>query len=330
MNKDQYRRYQILDKCFSNNMRKYYFDTLVETVSNEMAETTGNPFISPRTIKYDIQYMIDNYDIELESDLKDGKKKIYRYKDLSFSINNLAVNIKEIEKITDAFAVLQRIQGLEDFGWVQESLPRFQNLLGNQKPVISFSKNDRIYYIENLFLRLYNAIVYKKVLKISYQDFNSSEPYYVIFHPYHIKEYNRRWFVFGKNQENGVETWNLALDRFKDMEVLENSSYENSDINWFEYFDDIVGVTRKLDGIIEPIIIETDLLTWKYINSKPFHISQKKLSEAHEKVFFKLDVIINRELKNQLLSFGSSLRVLEPSSFAGEMKREFLKAISLY
>jgi predicted DNA-binding transcriptional regulator YafY len=311
-------------------MRKYYFDTLVKTVSDEMAEITGNPLISSRTIKYDIQYMIDNYDIELESDLKDGKKKIYRYKDINFSINNLAVNLKEIEKITDAFAVLQRIQGLEDFGWVQESLPRFQNLLGIQKPVISFSKNDRIYYIENLFLRLYNAIVHKKVLKISYQDFNSSEPYYVIFHPYHIKEYNRRWFVFGKNQENGVETWNLALDRFKGIEVLENSSFENSEINWFEYFDDIVGVTRKLDGIVEPIIIETDLLTWKYINSKPFHISQKKISEAYEKVVFKLEVIINRELKNQLLSFGSSLRVLEPSSLAGEMKEEFLKAISLY
>jgi predicted DNA-binding transcriptional regulator YafY len=49
-----------------------------------------------------------------------------------------------------------------------------------------------------------------------------------------------------------------------------------------------------------------------------------------EKVVFKLEVIINRELKNQLLSFGSNLRVLEPLIFVEEMKEEFLKAINLY
>ncbi len=209
MVKNQYQRYQVLDKCFSNRIVKYTFKDLVKKVNQELVDYGS---ISVRTVRADIKYLVENYDVEFDEELQKGKQYYYRYKDLDFSINKASINDREIEKLKEIFHVLQRIQGLDDFGWVTDALPKFQNLLGEQKPVVEFSRNEQEYKVQDLFLKLYDAIVEQKVLKILYQDFKVDEPYSIFFHPYYIKEYNRRWFVFGLNQELGIETWNLAFD----------------------------------------------------------------------------------------------------------------------
>lgn len=328
MVKNQYQRYQVLDKCFSNRIVKYTFKDLVKKVNQELVDYGS---ISVRTVRADIKYLVENYDVEFDEELQKGKQYYYRYKDLNFSINKASINDREIEKLKEIFHVLQRIQGLDDFGWVTDALPKFQNLLGEQKPVVEFSRNEQEYKVQDLFLKLYDAIVEQKVLQIQYQDFKVEEPYSIIFHPYYIKEYNRRWFVFGLNQELGIETWNLAFDRIHALEVCSTVKYKGSEIEWKkDYFSDVIGVTRYQGVESQLLVIETDILTYKYIASKPLHESHKKLKEVDGKVTFQMDVIINRELKNQLLSFGSNIKVLEPMSFMEELKQEFKKACELY
>ncbi len=328
MDKNQYKRYQILDKCFSNQIIKYTFKDLVKKVNEEMVDFGS---VSIRTVRADIKYMLENYEIEFDEELQKGKIYFYRYKDLDKTINKLSINDLEIEKLKEAFLVLQRIQGLDEFGWVANTLPKFQNLLGEQKPVVEFSRNDQSYRVKDLFMQLYDAIVNQKVLKIKYQDFKVDEPYFVIFHPYYIKEYNRRWFVLGLNQESGIETWNLAFDRIYELDVVTSGKYIVSSIDWkMDYFSDVIGVTRFVDAESQIVKIETDSLTYKYIVSKPLHISHKRITEENGKVIFQMDVILNRELKNQLLSFGANIKVLEPLTFVNEMKEEFQKASKMY
>lgn len=328
MVKNQYQRYQVLDKCFSNRIIKFTFKDLVKKVNQELVDFGS---ISVRTVRADIKYMVENYEVEFDEDLQRGKQYYYRYKDLDFSINKVSINDREIEKLKETFLVLQRIQGLDDFGWVKDALPKFQNLLGDQKPVVEFSRNEQEYKVQDLFLKLYDAIVNQKVLQVEYQDFKVDEPYTILFHPYYIKEYNRRWFVFGLNQELGIETWNLAFDRIYGLEVLKSGKYIASSIDWKkDYFADVIGVTRFVDAESQIVKIETDSLTYKYIASKPIHPSHKRVKEEDDKVIFLMDVILNRELKNQILSFGANLKVLEPITFAEELKQEFQKASEIY
>jgi len=64
-----------------------------------------------------------------------------------------------------------------------------------------------------------------------------------IFHPYHLKQYNNRWFVFGLNEKLGIAAWNLPLDRI--VTIRETSlDYILSEIDWDEYFYGIIGVTH--------------------------------------------------------------------------------------
>ena len=81
-------RYKILDKCFRNPYKKYYFETLLQTVNDNLFEITGDlEGIKTRQLRDDIAFMrsSEGWGIDIE-ELYDGKKKIYRYEDLNFSI----------------------------------------------------------------------------------------------------------------------------------------------------------------------------------------------------------------------------------------------------
>jgi hypothetical protein len=60
----------------------------------------------------------------------------------------------------------------------------------------------------------------------------------VNLHPYHLKQYNNRWFLFGRNEEKNSSTWNLAIDRIMDITESSEKYIPNTEIDWFEYFDD--------------------------------------------------------------------------------------------
>ena len=85
------------------------------------------------------------------------------------------------------------------------------HLKSNDKKVISFEGN--LDYTGYEFIApLFNAIVNKRVLQIHYTPFGK-DAQELNFHPYHLKQYNNRWFVFGLNKDFEVPTWNLALYR---------------------------------------------------------------------------------------------------------------------
>ena len=89
INKKAQLRYQILDRCFSNQHIKYKIEDLVNTVNEALKEMYGTK-ISTRQIRDDIKYMRDrySYNAPIEAFPYDGKKCYYRYSDPSFSIFN--------------------------------------------------------------------------------------------------------------------------------------------------------------------------------------------------------------------------------------------------
>jgi predicted DNA-binding transcriptional regulator YafY len=240
----------------------------------------------------------------------------YRYSDRSFSIRNQPVNEMEANQIKSAIQVLSRFKGMPQFGWVEELIPKLDqsfSLSTNSDNIISFDSNEYLKGVEFLS-ELFNAIVYKQTLEISYQSFRTSMPKEILFHPYHLKQYNRRWFLFGKNPEYDNIT-NLALDRIHNIEKVEDKYIENTSVDFDEYFEDIVGVTLPLDKEVVKIefIVKKGLAP--YITTKPIHESQSPLKEFEEGFKFFIKVIPNRELESVILGFGEDIKVLGPDDF---------------
>lgn len=318
-NKHAVIRYQALDKCFSNFGRRFYIDDLIEACNNAIYEFSGiKDGIKRRQLFEDIKFMESEagYSIELEK-LEDGKKKYYRYLDKNFSINKQPLSQTEAEQLKDTIMMLNRFKGLPQFEWMEEVLARFEDtfkLKANVDSVVSFEQNPYLRGIEH-FTALFNAIINKQVLKIEYKASFGESQYYEI-HPYFLKQYNNRWFLFGISQREGQnKLMNMAIDRIVGFEPMHQVAYiENKDIDFAEYFDDVIGVTVPNDKSIEKIRLKIDKVRYSYIESKPIHPTQTVKENNSEYVIIELKVIPNYEFETLLLGFADSIEVLEPQS----------------
>jgi len=330
-NKNALIRYKILDKCFRNTGRKYFINDLIDECNKVLAEIIPDANgISRRQIYEDISFMESNegWNVDLAK-LRDGKQVYYRYSDPDFSINNMPLNEIEIKQLSSALQILSQFKGMPQFEWVNELVPKLQQGIatdGIEKTIIEFDANQYLKGIEYIG-PLYNAIFYSKVLSISYQPFSMHAPNKIILHPYYIKQYNNRWFLFGFNPEYGKYDWNLSLDRIKGIKEL-NLPYQTNDvIDWEEYFEDIIGVTRPVDVLPEDIIIHFKGTTGKYIETKPIHGSQKIKWLDEDTLEVKLNLIVNYEFERFILSYADNIIVLKPLTLKTKIYNRILDSI---
>jgi hypothetical protein len=172
----------------------------------------------------------------------------------------------------------------------------------------------------------------RQVLYIVYQPFMEEEAAFYI-HPYLLKEWRNRWYVFcravpgaGDHQMGSLEKtgfiqrndglWNFPLDRISALTPVDDTAYLPNDLfDPTEWFEDIVGVTKPEGAEPIDIEIEVDAVASFYIETKPLHQSQALIRRDEERAFFALRLIPNHEILNDLLAYGKYIRGVSPESF---------------
>lgn len=312
---------------------KYTFNDLLKEV-NKALETydSSTNGVGRATLYADIQFMesIEGWNIDLWKS-KSGREVYYTYSDPQFSINNMPINGVEVNYLKDSLLLLSQFKGMPQFEWIEEVIPKLQQGIIQEKPnyILSFDANQYLKGIEWLGT-LYNAIAYKKVMIITYQDFKSNEPYVLEIHPYYLKQYNNRWFLFGYNTSHERPIWNLALDRIVAMKESKIKYRPNKEIDWEEYFDDIIGVTKPENGKVEKIELLFAPISLQYVLTKPLHGSQKKIKEDENGLLVGLEVMVNIEFISLILSFGEKVKVIKPQFLKNEIHRKLHEAIIQY
>lgn len=332
INKNALIRYQVLDRCFRNIGRIYFWEDLLEECNKALIDFEPNSEgIQRRQLFDDIRFMESEagWSVPLER-IRHGRKVYYRYEDLSFSISNQPLNDLEAEQIKSALQIFSRFSGTPQFEWVNEMIPMLESKFGlieRKSEIISFESNIDLKGIHFL-TPLFNAIINERVLLVKYKDFKSSEPYEITFHPYYLKQYNNRWFVFGLNEGNEVPNWNLALDR---MESLSETAQKHkpSETDWEEYFFDLVGVTRPEGIELQEIILKFSPEVAPYVITKPIHPSQRHKNEPNG-LEVKIQIIPNFELERLILSFGEQVNVISPNHFKERISQRLKSAARLY
>lgn len=259
-----------------------------------------------------------------------GKRVYYRYEDLSFSMNKQPLKEYEAEQIKAALQVFSRFSGTPQFEWVNEMIPMLESRFGlieRRNEIIGFESNVDLKGLHFL-TPLFNAIINERVLQVDYKDFKRPESYDIIFHPYYLKQYNNRWFVFGLNPENQIPNWNLALDRIENLSET-GMKYQPSTMDWKEYFYDIVGVTRSQGAELQKIVLSFNSEVAPYIITKPLHPSQKH-KNGPTGIEVRIKVIPNYELERLILSFGEQVQVVSPQDFKERISHRIKLADGLY
>ena len=319
-------RYHALDRCFSNYGRKYFIEDLIVACSEaiyEFAEIVDG--VKRRQVFDDITFMESEqgWSIPLER-FKDGKRVYYRYSDKFFSIKNNGINQAEAAQLKETLTILTRFKGMPQFEWIQEMQIRLEDtfkLKGNIQSSVGFEQNPFLKGL-NHFSGIFNAIQHERALKILYQGYKQDKPTHMVLHPWYLKQYNNRWFLFGLNEDYKSIT-NFALDRIIEFEDSKTKFHKNEEVNFDEFFDDVIGVTVKRDAPVEKLLIKLSKEIWPYIESKPLHGSQKIKSRIETDVFVELAVQINHELIALLFSYMDAIEIITPQSL-----RERFKSLS--
>ena len=314
INKYAFIRYKVLDRCFRNPGRMYFIEDLIDECNLVLIDYDPNcGGVSRRTIFMDLEFMESEFgwSIPLERYFV-GRRCYYRYFDLKFSITNQPLNMIEADQLKSALIIMSRFSGVPQFEWVDELIPQLESqfdLKQREYPIMSFESNEYIKGKEFL-PKLFDAINSQQVIEINYKDFKTPEAYTFNFHPHYLKQYNNRWFVFGRHNESEKDKWNLALDRI--VSIKETAlQYIQYDIVWEDYFDDFIGVTKPEDGSLEKIELHFYPLLAPYIKTKPIHTSQSSM-EVTNGLHVKIEVIPNFELEQLILSFGEGVKVISP------------------
>jgi len=334
INKNALLRYQVLNSCFGNPHRKYFIQDLIDAVNEALADEGTK--VGRSQIYCDIKHMESElgYKAPIKR-LRKGHKVYMRYDPIDFSIHKTPLGPKESAQLEDALNILERLESFQDFNWLTELLPKMKQKLGYARPeqssIIFFDENKDYQGLEHL-RPLFTAIKEKYCLSIRYQSFEEeAKVEQFTFHPQLLKQYNKRWFVFGRSEQQDFDYRNLALDR---IQKLEESlfPYKKVEINWEEdFFKDILGVSREEQQKKEVIQIWVAAEQVPYTESKPIHASQKVLERrADGSIVISLELRPNYELQQQLLMAAEKYVVLSPISLRNLLQHRLQEAVDRY
>lgn len=325
-------RFEIIDECLRNRLHKWSKQKLLDVVNEKLRDNHGSgSSISLSQIRYDIKDMQTEYGAPIETK-RDGTSVIYYYDDPEFSIIKLPLEQEDITRLKETVHLMQQIKGFTIADEIAEIIQRLENKIkissDSKKPVIAFENPPAALGSENLG-DIYESIINKKSLKISYRHFRATAPVEQIIYPYFLKEYNNRWFLFGwSDKNNRIE--NMALDRMESIKVSANKYRENDCFDADTFFENIIGVTNIKESAVEKIELLLSKERAPYVITKQLHHSQETKIYADGKVLVKLSLVINKELKALILGFGNDIEVKKPDSLRDEIATLLKLALKNY
>ena len=226
------------------------------------------------------------------------------------------------------------IENIDDVGgksireWMLDAL--CLNSLLNE----SASLRDRVIF-ENVpsnhkFLAtIIQAIRDSKKLKIRYKSYRSSEEISMTVDPYFLKEFKRRWYLYGfKGDADGPHM--MALDRMTRVEDLDEGFYLPKEFTVDDYFRGIYGARVYPNMKREMVKLKVYGTQIQYFRSLPLHSSQKEVETDKNHSIFTYFLTPDYDFKQDILSFGDKVEVLEPKNLRGEMKGIVEKLMNNY
>lgn len=177
-----------------------------------------------------------------------------------------------------------------------------------------------------------------KVVKITYKKFNDAEEKTFDAEPYFLKVANRRWYVIvralhyvEKNKQlntNDEEIRVYALDRIINLKITDNTFKLDKDFNAKEFYDGCLGVIHSKENK-QHVLIRAYGRARNFMETLPFHESQKMVSSDEESAIFEMNVKITNDFLTLVMQQGDMIEVLEPESVREKM-RELAKTLTKY
>jgi predicted DNA-binding transcriptional regulator YafY len=329
--KEAYLRYRIIDRILVNHK-----EATLRDLQLEIEDVLGKS-VSDRTVKRDIEAM--RFDTELKFNapiVYDRRDRIYYYDVKGYSINKLPLAEEDMNFLFLARGILEQFSNSDILAGVEGAIQKITDHMRIREKTTQSELSDYIDF-ENVpgmagseYLGpLLNHIRQKQVIRLTYKAFNSPKSTPHVFHPYLLKEYQNRWYVFGYE-----EYWDAlriyGLDRITEIKPEPGKKFKEPSSPPKEYFRNIIGVTRFEDTEPEKIRLKFSKQQAPYVLSQPLHESQVVEEANEEFTIITLNVHTSPELEILLLGWGSEVEVLEPEQLRMQIETLHAKAAGIH
>ena len=332
-NKNALIRYRTIDKCLQNSYRTWTLNDLIEACSDALYEYEGRDVnVSKRTIQLDIQLMRSDK-LGFNAPIEVYSKKFYRYSDEDYSITEIPLNETDMNVLSETVEMLKQFKDFSLFSELGGIIQRLEDKIYTEKThqpsIIHLDKNEHLRGLEHLDI-LYQAILKKMVLTLTYQSFKAREPQQFTFHPFILKEFNNRWFLVGKKKASAV-IMTLALDRILAIDFNTKVDYIDEDFNGDTYYENTIGVTVMGEQYVQKVVLKVNRPHSPYVLTKPLHHSQRLIKElGNGAILIELNVHHNYELERIILGFGDGIHVVEPPTLRQSILSRLQNGADLY
>lgn len=174
-------------------------------------------------------------------------------------------------------------------------------------------------------------------IKVAYQRYGADSVKELVFEPYCIKLFYKRWYILGHFQRkivagNIVDSFFgiFALDRIRSLSVTDSKFEIDPDFDAEAYFKECFGVVVHDDTMIEKVVIRAFGQERYYLRDLPLHHSQREIGQGDDYADFELHLRPTIDFRNSLLSHGCRIKVLSPERLATQIYEMHVDAARLY
>lgn len=335
VNKNSLARCRIIDAMLSEGVEGH----TIEEFRMACSKNEGTP-VTRVTIYKDLETLSTNWNVSISK--SSTRPQRYFYAPNSKTMMGTIVASKKYEDLLNVLDYVENAQGLVDTASLTDTIRK--KLSGGDKKLIEFSENPRLKHLDRLW-ELYDYIKKSQPLYLDYKTAYHTNVRTFQVQPFFLKQYNLGWYLMvwcyddreNNHTSSAGKLITLSLDRIEDFRpdrLRQGTMVKNNDIDFENYFRDIIGVTKYIDAKKVDILLRADLdsrggyFDWKRLEAKPLHISQTSYVEPKaddldgEWGYITLSVCPNPELFNELRRYPN-LQIISPS----EVKDEFLDSI---
>jgi predicted DNA-binding transcriptional regulator YafY len=294
------------------------------------AELPAEKKIGLTQLGKDITWLIKEKKAPIEI-YKDGKAHCYRLT-RPWTLKGYDLEDEDIVNVINFISAGLQIEALNIIPGLKDTLASMAGIVethyNSEKRRLAFEtgmKADGHQFISTI----YKSLIAEKTITVHYKKFGEKECQPCIVHPYLLKYYDHRYYLYCLTEGKGERQY--GLDRIvkigdADVEFIP-CDYDDPE----EFYKSIIGVTNDANAPVQKIVLLFTNPMNYYQETWGWHTSQKILKEFPDgSLLVTYDLKINPELIARLQSVSDSVRVLAPLSLKETIISKAQSVVDLY
>ena len=212
--------------------------------------------------------------------------------------------------------------------WLLESLS-MNNLLNESTDMRDRILFERIPSSHRWLPVVVNAMRDRKAVELTYKSFWRDEESTFTVHPHCLKLFRQRWYMLARSESYDSLRIYALDERMLSVTPLKKALKIPAKFNAEEYFSRYFGViidNRK------PVPVELRVVAdqVKYFESLPLHHTQELVESNQEFSVFRYLLVPTFDFRQEILSHGPDVEVLEPEELRDEIKADIARMYRNY